>query len=336
MAANATTDKELSVAEQYARDGVVCVREVFDADFIASLVPIAMDMRSNPQDYNLLPTITHPRFMARTDDQMRKLVFNSRLGEVAAEVLGSKQVRFFFDELFTKEPHCDRPTMWHNDRAGWPATGEMIPSIWIPLTPVTRETCLEGMAGSHAHDTLYWLFSPNGRKMIKPDDRPLHPNAEVLRGEDGIEILGWEMRPGDALFIHPWALHYAAGNPTENWRLAISIRVFGDDVRWDPRPECLNFAGVSFDEMVPGEKPAGDNFPLLWDDGPVSNPGSKYPRGYATTWSKDAYARLRNEALEKTGFKNLLKDGGGASVGSLEKIRSDIKALRERQRSGAG
>ena len=88
------------------------------------------------------------------------------------------------------------------------------------------------------------------------------------------------------LIVHPWTLHYSAGNPTDDWRIAISVRVFGDDIRWAPRPDCLNIAGISFDEMLEGAAPSGSHIPLIWsEDGRVE--GDKhYPRGFATAWPK--------------------------------------------------
>ena len=132
----------------------------------------------------------------------------------------------------------------------------------------------------------YWLFSPNARKMIKPDDRVPHPEIESRRGEPGLRFLKWQMDPGDMLIVHPWVLHYSAGNPTDDWRVAISERVFGDDIRWAPRPDCLNIAGVSFDEMLDGEKPEGPLFPLLWSKDGRQDDDSEYPKGFATRWPK--------------------------------------------------
>ncbi|MEL7030416.1 MAG: hypothetical protein AAGL49_14680, partial [Pseudomonadota bacterium] len=84
----------------------------------------------------------------------------------------------------------------------------------------------------------------------------------------------------------PWTLHYSAGNTSDDWRIAVSIRVFGDDIRWAPRPDCVNLAGVSFDEMIEGEKPAGSHFPLLWSEDGRRDGDAHYPRGFATSWSE--------------------------------------------------
>lgn len=271
--------------DTYKRDGVVCLREVFDKDWIDLLEPIAREVIIEKKDVGLLPTIPG-RYMARRIEEYRKFVFESPLGEAAGKILESKEIRFFFDEFFAKPVQSDAKTLWHCDRMAFPVEGKTVPSLWIPLTPIVKANSLEVLAESQHDDVPYWLFSPNARKMIKPDDRVPHPDIEPLRGAPGKRFLTWDMEPGDMLVVHPWALHYSGGNPTDDWRIAISQRVFGDDIRWAPRPDCLNIAGVSFDEMLDGEKPAGPLFPLLWSQDGRSDDDSHYPRGFATTWPK--------------------------------------------------
>ena len=72
----------------------------------------------------------------------------------------------------------------------------------------------------------------------------------------------------------------------KDWRIALSVRVFGDDITWAPRPDCLNIAGISFDEMLDGAKPAGSHLPLLWSEDGRSEGDVHYPRGFATSWPK--------------------------------------------------
>lgn len=271
--------------DAYKRDGAVCLRKVFDPDWIDLLEPIARQVIIEKEDVGLLPTIPG-RYMARCIPEYRQFVFESPMAVAAGKVMESKEIRFFFDEFFAKPPQSDAKTLWHCDRMGWPVTGVMVPSLWIPLTPIVKANSLEVLAGTQNDDVPYWLFSPNARKMIKPDDRVPHPEIESRRGEPGLRFLSWDMDPGDMLVVHPWVLHYSGGNPTDDWRIAISERVFGDDIRWQPRPDCVNLAGVSFDEMLDGEKPEGPLFPLLWSEDGRSDDECEFPRGFATTWPK--------------------------------------------------
>jgi hypothetical protein len=271
--------------DTYARDGAVCLRNVLHQDWIDMLLPIAREVIIDKKDVGLLPTIPG-RYMARCIPEYRQMIFDGPVAEAAGKVMQSKEIRFFFDEFFAKPPQSDAATLWHCDRMAFPVDGGMVPSLWIPLTPIVKANCLEVLAETQHDDVPYWLFSPNARKMIKPDDRAPHPDIESRRGEEGLRFLTWDMDPGDILVVHPWALHYSAGNPTDDWRVAISQRVFGDDIRWAPRPDCLNIAGVSFDEMLDGEKPAGDLFPLIWSEDGRKDDDSRYPRGFATSWPK--------------------------------------------------
>ncbi len=271
--------------DTYNRDGVVCLRNVLHQDWIDALLPIARDVIVDKKDVGLLPTLPG-RYMARCIPEYRKMVFEGPIAEAAGKVLQSKEIRFYFDEFFAKPPQSDAKTLWHCDRMAFPVEGKMVPSLWIPLTPIVEENSLEVLAGTQHDDVPYWLFSPNARKMIKPDDRVPHPDIERRRSEEGLRFLRWQMDLGDMLVVHPWALHYSAGNPTDDWRVAISQRVFGDDIRFAPRPDCLNLAGVSFDEMLDGEKPEGDLFPLIWSQDGRKDDDSRYPRGFATRWPK--------------------------------------------------
>ncbi|MEM1231473.1 MAG: phytanoyl-CoA dioxygenase family protein [Pseudomonadota bacterium] len=282
----------------YERDGVVCLRQVYDPEWITELLPAARRITIEEQDVGLLPTYPG-RYMTRTVPEFRRFVFESPVAEAAARVMQSSTATFFFDEIFAKGPQSDEATIWHADRMGWPTVGKMVPSIWIPLTPVSAENCLECIAGSHHQDVPYWLFSPNARQMIRPEGRVSHPDGDKLRADPKNRFLSWDMAPGDLLVVHPWTLHYSHGNSADDWRIALSLRVFGDDIRWKPRPDCLNIAGVSFDEMIDGEAPAGPLFPLLWSASGDYETDEAYPRGFATRWQ----ASRKSDVNEYEEFK---------------------------------
>ncbi|MBM3513086.1 MAG: phytanoyl-CoA dioxygenase family protein [Alphaproteobacteria bacterium] len=298
--------------DTYARDGVVCLRQVFDPDWIELLKPFAERILIKKEDFGLLPTFPN-RYMTRRIAEYRRFMLESPLGEAAGQVMKSKQIRFFFDEFFAKTPRSESKTVWHNDRMGWPVAGKMVPSLWIPFTPIVKANSLECIAKSFKLDARYWLFSSNARKMIQPPDRVSHPDGDALRADPRVQFLTWDMEPGDMLIVHPWCLHYSSGNPTDHWRIAMSVRVFGDDIVWNPRPDCVNLAGVSFDEMIEGEKPAGPLFPLMWSDDGARDTDAELPWGFATTWSKGldpAKVRDRDQFVNTEYVK---KERGGPS-----------------------
>ena len=101
--------------ETYARDGAVCLRQVFDKDWIDSLLPIAERIMVDKEDFGLLPHRTN-RYMARCIDEFRDLALRSPAGEACGRTLQSKEIRFYYDELFTKPPRSSVKTVWHSDR----------------------------------------------------------------------------------------------------------------------------------------------------------------------------------------------------------------------------
>ena len=282
--------------ENYKKNGVVCLRNVFDPDWINSLIPMAKKITVEEEDVGLLPSAPG-RYMSRLIPEFRKFIFDSPMAQAAAETIGSTSARFYFDEIFAKPPRSDSKTIWHCDRMGWPVSGITVPSIWIPLNKISKENCLEVLAGSHSQDIPYWLFSPNARKMIKPDDRVSHPDEKNLRANSKNIFLNWDMEIGDILILHPWVLHYSSGNTSDDWRIALSVRIFGDDIRWAPRPDCLNLAGVSFDEMVEGCPPNGPLFPLLWSEDGTKDTDNLFPKGFATTWQSHRRDTVNEDKL---------------------------------------
>ena len=298
MAFNTSPLRDIDDADRLAwqTDGVVCLRQVFDSDWIKSIEPVIRRVAVDGEDVGLIPT-SPGRYVAHVNEDFRRFLFESPLGQAAGELMESKEIRFYFDEIFAKPPKSDSITLWHSDRMGWPVVGSMVPSLWIPMHDVAKDNSLEVILGSHRTDYPHWLFSPNARKMIRPEDRPKHPDEEQLRADPNNRFASWDMHVGDMLVVHPWLLHYSSGNSADDWRLATSIRVFGDDIRWAPRPDCVNLAGISFDEMVEGEPPAGPLFPLLWSEDGRKDDDSQYPRGFAATWTAGRRTDLNEDAL---------------------------------------
>jgi ectoine hydroxylase-related dioxygenase (phytanoyl-CoA dioxygenase family) len=301
--------------DTYERDGAVLLRNVFDRDWIDMLLPIAMRVCRDKADFGLLPSYPG-RYMARTIPEFRRLAFDSPGAEAACRVMRSREAHFFFDEMFAKGPRSEEKTIWHTDRMGWPVSGQMVPSLWMPLTPIVPENSLECIAGTHTQDVRYWLFSPNARKMIRPPDRASHPDCEPLRKDPSVRFLRWQMDPGDLLIVHPWTLHYSGGNPTDDWRVAVSVRVFGDDIRWDPRPDCVNLAGVSLDEMIAGERPSGPLCPLVWSEDGRRDDDSQYPRGFATRWSRARKDDINEYALFTRQFEASRREPASTGPGT--------------------
>lgn len=294
---------ETSHLERYDRDGVVLIENAFDPSWIDLLLKgwkRIQEMR--PDDMYDLPKEfldNDPRLAAEiestrsSDAEQRKLyaeqssgflrfkymrwwipefrefAMESPAAELIGTVINSETVRFFIDAIFMKEPKCETRTYWHSDRSAWPAKGNHIPTMWMPLLPVSAKlSSLEYIAGSQHYETQRnpWPNSFNAKNIGKPADRADFVDWEDKRGDPGTRFLAYDMNPGDVVILHPDVYHGGGPNlhPTQP-RIAYSTRWFGSDVVWDPHPECVNVPGMPLDKMPTG-KPVTENdiFPLLW------------------------------------------------------------------------
>jgi ectoine hydroxylase-related dioxygenase (phytanoyl-CoA dioxygenase family) len=191
--------------------------------------------------------------------EFQQVIEQSSAASVAAQLMGSDYVQLFHDHVLVKEPGTSRPTPWHQDGPYYFVGGQQNVSFWSPLDPV-REASLRCVAGSHLwpREVLptRWLaetsFYPDENKYMPVPD----PDAE------GMQVLEWQMEPGDAVAFNFRTLHGARGNTSHQRRRAFSLRLVGDDARYIQRPGRTSppFEGH---EMQPGQRLREDWFPVL-------------------------------------------------------------------------
>ena len=100
---------------EYERHGVVCVRDQFDQSWIDKMMDAALGHMTAPlgplsvqddkDDPGKFITGTH---MSRFNDKFMHCALNSPAAEIAARFMRLDQVRFFYDQLFIKEPGTTR------------------------------------------------------------------------------------------------------------------------------------------------------------------------------------------------------------------------------------
>ena len=147
------TDEEVA---RYRADGAICLRGAFTSDWIERLrEAIDADMAS-PGPMVRLNTPQGAPGLFFVDFQLwqrhaaaRDFVYRSPAGEIAARLMGSREVVYYHDHLLVKEPGTRERTPWHHDQPYYPIDGEQIVSLWLPLDPVDRATCVEYVKGSH-------------------------------------------------------------------------------------------------------------------------------------------------------------------------------------------
>lgn len=131
---------------QYEQDGVVCLRGVIDPQLCERLLEGALRLADNPAGMVIDQRgADGGRYfmameMSKTDSLFRDFAMTSRLPFVAAALMGTKNIRFYYDPIFLVEPRTETSTPWHNALPYWAFEGSHIVSLWVALTAVTRES----------------------------------------------------------------------------------------------------------------------------------------------------------------------------------------------------
>ncbi|WAG80930.1 phytanoyl-CoA dioxygenase family protein [Metapseudomonas furukawaii] len=260
--------------EDFQRDGAVCIRQLFTDEEVELLERGIEENLANPSERaKVASREDDPGWFFedfcnwRENDHYRRFIFESRVGAVAAQLMGCDSARLFHDHLLVKEPNTRQPTPWHQDQPYYNVEGRQNCSMWMPVDPVARESTLEFVAGSHQGP---WLmprsFLDHQARWFPEGTLADLPDIEADRSR--WNILGWELEPGDAVFFHMLTLHASGGVGGDRRRRAFSLRFLGEDMvhaprQWKTSPE---FPGLA-DELPAGAPMAHRLFPLVWPRG---------------------------------------------------------------------
>ena len=102
------TSEEL---DTYDRDGVVCARGLFPESWVERMARAVDVAVANPSPYGSQVSLkdrgfSGDLFLWKSNDEFRDFVYGSPAARVAAQVLRSKRVNFFYDQLFVKPTGC--------------------------------------------------------------------------------------------------------------------------------------------------------------------------------------------------------------------------------------
>ena len=144
-----TTAELPTVAEAFQRDGACVVRGLLDGDAVARLAEGVEQNMAEPSERAIEGggDGSSGRFFEDFRNWTRigayeEVVRGSRIGEVAAALMGTETARLHHDHLLVKEPGTTIRTPWHQDQPYYNIDGRDTVSLWIPLDPVPRESTL--------------------------------------------------------------------------------------------------------------------------------------------------------------------------------------------------
>ena len=257
---------------RYQEDGAVCLRGLFSMEWIERLRRAVDDDMAAPGPMKRINTPEGKPGLFFVDFQLwqrhadcRAFVYDSPAAAIAARLMGSREVVYYHDHLLVKEPGTAERTPWHHDQPYYPVDGAQIVSLWLPLDPVARDTCVEYVRGSHRWGRWFRpKFFRQGGVDLQVEDPRFEPLPDLDAERDRHEFLAWDMEPGDVIAFHALTLHGAAGNTSmQRRRRAWATRWCGDDARYAQRVGQIS-PPIEGHGLKPGDALECATFPKVW------------------------------------------------------------------------
>lgn len=154
----------------------------------------------------------------QTDEEVKKLILDKRIGKMAAELAGVDGIRPWHDQALFKKPWAN-PTAWHLDSPFWSFTDRRALSIWIALDDATIENgCLFFIPGSHKETNFdnYGI----GKNMDAIFDH--YPKFKTVESVPSI------LKAGGCSFHNGLCIHGAGPNMTSKPRRAMTCAFMPD------------------------------------------------------------------------------------------------------------
>jgi ectoine hydroxylase-related dioxygenase (phytanoyl-CoA dioxygenase family) len=215
--------------ESYRNDGFLVIENFLDAQELQTWQHVTdeavaqrlattgeMTNRDAPDYYSQV--FTQCIRLADTHAGMHELMFDPRLGEMAATLAGIDGIRIWHDQALIKPPYGN-PTSWHLDNPYWSFSSRDALSIWVALDDATLANgCMWYLPGTHKLAT--WENPGIGENMR--DIFKFYPEWEKL------ESVACPCPAGSAVFHNGLTAHGAGANMTPRPRRAMTCGYMPD------------------------------------------------------------------------------------------------------------
>jgi phytanoyl-CoA hydroxylase len=165
----------------------------------------------------------------QTNDKVKALMLDERIGKMAAELSGADGIRIWHDQALIKKPWAN-PTSWHLDTPFWSFSDRRALSIWVALDDATLENgCLFFIPKSHKQTTFE---NPGiGKNMGAVFN--FYPQFK------GAKSAAAPMKAGSCSFHCGLTIHGAHANMTPGFRRAMTCAYMPDSNTFNGEPNIL-------------------------------------------------------------------------------------------------
>jgi ectoine hydroxylase-related dioxygenase (phytanoyl-CoA dioxygenase family) len=257
--------------DRFWQDGAIELRGVVGPRWLELLAEGIEKTVANPTPYGRVQSkpddpgwFFTDYYMWRHYEEFETVAREGPGGVIASRLLRTKSVNYFYEGLFLKEPGTVRASDWHQDQPYYNVDGRQLCVLWIPLDPVTTQTSLKVVRGSHTAGKWYQPTFFAQERVLEGAADLFEPTPDVEAQPDAFDIMTWALEPGDVIVFHPLCLHGAAGNPAPTRRRALQTVFLGDDCVYGERMVEVE-PSIEGHDFKPGDRLNVETvFPTVW------------------------------------------------------------------------
>jgi hypothetical protein len=151
------------------------------------------------------------------------IVHDTRILDAVEDVLGP-DILCWATSFIVKDSNDGRYVAWHQDATYWGLSSPEAVTVWIALTPSTKENgCVRFLPGTHRKTHLH-IDTQDSLNLLGRRER-------VAQTIDETQAIDAELAPGDASLHDALILHGSDPNQTGGRRIGFSVRYIPASLR---------------------------------------------------------------------------------------------------------
>lgn len=210
------------------------------------------------EDYVRAPTQNVFHFLGAwmIDEAFHDILFHPKITVPISQLLGSRKVRMWHDQVFYKPANHPGVVTWHQDYSYWTRS---VPArhltCWIGLDDSTLDNgCVHFIPGSHQWDLVPKVSLTKDMEAVKdyltPEQREQFQPVPMI------------LKAGECSFHDCFTMHGSYGNVSDRPRREVVLNFMHPETRSADGKQPL----LAHTPIIPeGEIVAGDNYPILYD-----------------------------------------------------------------------
>ena len=206
-----------------------------------------------PEDGDI---VRNNEFVSLQNKELRELALHPIIGEIAAKLARTEEVRILDDQLIYKPPgnkQANNSVGWHSDRAYWgTCSSDKLLTAWIPFHDCDEARApLVVLDKSHRWSNLQDMRHFNDPNLVNLENHFRQEGKKVLK-------IPMTLKKGQVSFHNCWTIHGSYPNCSDKHRIALAVHL--QDKNNHYRPYC-NKQGKEihiFDEQICRKLPNGD------------------------------------------------------------------------------